>query len=158
MKKLLLIFAFILASTVTYAQDKHEIRIYPGAEQIGFQSNHFAANLGLEYFILDNISIVPSYSQSLFLGRSKYQTLNLDSRFYMSKGTYQWYGFTGITNNRGRLWGEEDIVHSNFVGANIGLGCVIKFSDRYGINPEIKQQAMREGNMVLRLGLVFFLN
>jgi hypothetical protein len=158
MKKLLLIFAFILASTVTYAQDKHEIRIYPGAEQIGFRSNHFAANLGLEYFILDNISIVPSYSHSLFLGRSKYQTLNLDSRFYMTKGTYQWYGFTGITNNRGRLWGEECIVLTNFVGANLGFGAVIKLSDRFGVNPEIKHQVMREGRTVARLGLVFMLN
>ena len=158
MKHLFLIFSFILVCTICQAQDRKEIRLHPGADKIGLRSNGFAANLGLEYFILDNISIVPSYSHGLFLGRSKYQTLNLDSRFYMPKGTYQWYGFTGITNNRERLWGEEDIVHSNFVGANIGLGCVIKFSDGYGINPEIKQQAMREGRAVARLTLLFFLN
>jgi len=158
MKHFLLIFSLTLGITLCQAQGLREARILPGGEFIPFHYDPKAVSIGLEYFIFDKISIAPSYSHGLFLGESKSQTLNLDSRFYMTKGTYQWYGFTGITNNRETQWGADDIVLTNFVGANFGFGGAIMFSDRYGINPEIKHQAMREGRTVVRLSLVFVLN
>jgi len=58
----------------------------PGGEFIPFHYDPTAINIGLEYFIFDKISIVPPYSHGLFLGESKSQTLNLDSRFYSLRG------------------------------------------------------------------------
>ena len=157
MKKLLLIFAFVLTAAVTQAQQKGEARAQLGGE-FGFNSELFGVNLGAEYFVVDRISAAPNFS-IYFPDFGRASNLNVDFRYYLTEGVLQWYGLAGFTNN----WVTVDLDGANGItastqGANIGAGGVLKFGDRVAFNPEIKYQAMSGGQAVFRLGLVYFIN
>nr|MBI1229569.1 hypothetical protein [Cytophagales bacterium] len=157
MRKLLFIFAFILATSLVQAQDRGDFRLQVGGE-FGLNSELFGLNVGAEYLLMDRISAAPNFT-IYFPTSGRASNLNVDFRYYLTEGTLQWYGLAGYTNN----WSTVDMVGSTNAtystqGANIGAGGVLKFADRLAFNPEIKYQAQRDGQAVFRLGLVYFMN
>lgn len=157
MKKSVLIFAFVLTAAIAQAQEKGDARVQVGGE-FGFNSELFGINLGAEYFVVDRISAAPNFSV-YFPEFGRASNLNVDFRYYLTEGILQWYGLAGFTNNWATVeYDGSGSITSSTQGANIGVGGVLKFSDRLGFNPEIKYQAQRAGQAVFRLGLVYFIN
>lgn len=157
MKKTLLIGLFALILGFAQAQEKGDLRLQAGGE-FGFRSESFGLNFGGEYLFTDQISAAPSFT-IFFPEIGNASNLNLDFRYYLTKGPLQWYGMAGFLNH----WSSIDLsgggkISNSTQGANLGAGGVLMFGDRVAFNPELKYQAQRGGQMVFRLGIVFFLN
>lgn len=158
MKKLLFILSFVLTVSIAEAQTRGEARLQVGGDY-GFNTEFFGLNFGAEYFLIDRVSLAPNHT--IYFpgeGYGRASNLNVDVRYYFTEDILQWYGLAGFTNNwRDPQYDGGDFRTSN-AGANLGVGGVLKFADRFAFNPEFKYQLQNEGQFVFRLGLVYILN
>ncbi|KEO72902.1 porin family protein [Anditalea andensis] len=156
MKKLLFILSFVLMASLAEAQTRGEARLQIGGDY-AFNTEFFGVNLGAEYFLTDKISIAPNHT-IYFPETGRASNLNIDARYYFTEDILQWYGMAGFTNN----WINPELeginAKTSTAGANIGVGGVLKFADRFAFNPEFKYQIQNQGQLVFRLGLVYILN
>lgn len=156
MKKLLIIFTFLLSVSFAEAQTRGEARLQLGGDY-GFRTEAFGLNAGVEYFPANRFSLAPNYT--IFFPAIGWQSnLNVDARYYLTEGILQWYGMAGFTNTW--LHPEHDgfDYRTSIAGANVGLGGVLKFGDRVAFNPEFKYQIYTGGQLIFRLGLVYIIN
>ncbi|GGZ22327.1 hypothetical protein GCM10007049_13900 [Echinicola pacifica] len=155
MKKLLLLGLFAFTVSFAQAQSPGDIRLSAGADY-AFDLETFGLNFGGEYLFTDKISTAPNFTIYFPDGYNS-STLNVDFRYYFTEDILQWYGLLGFTNN----WVTFDALGvkstGSAAGANIGAGGVLKFTDNLAFNPELKYQAMDNGQFVLKFGVVYFL-
>jgi hypothetical protein len=156
MKKLLFICAFLFTFSVANAQYSGQVRLQAGGEY-GFTTEFFGLNFGVEYFLMDRLSLAPNHT-IYFPSIGKASNLNIDARYYFTEDILQWYGMAGFTNN----WVDPQLegfdLRRSWAGANVGVGGVLKFADRFAFNPEMKYQLQNNGQLVFRLGLVYLIN
>lgn len=192
MKSLLaLILSFIGLSLA--AQDQFNIRAYTGAalgSNLAVGDSDFAGgdrgfktgiglNAGLEFFIVDGISVnlgVTKYfrsggNQLLFgVGNRNYfyesTYINLNGKYYLDNGLdwLQTYGLLGVARFTSdyRVQGEFAREVTNKVGLNIGAGAVLITGDWWNLlveyrysTPEGAQDTPSGGSSILTLGLLY---
>ncbi len=156
MKKLFFYVILLLVGGLAQAQSPGDIRLQLGGDY-GFEIERFGINLGGEYVFLDNLSAAPNFTFYFPEDDVNASNLNLDLRYYLTHDQVQFYGMAGFTT----LWASTkymDVkVSDSNSGANIGVGTVVKFGGNLGLNPEVKYQTMGDGQVVLKVGLVYFL-
>ncbi|GAA0878115.1 hypothetical protein GCM10009119_10830 [Algoriphagus jejuensis] len=138
------------------AQSAGDIRLQLGGDY-GFEIERFGINLGGEYVFLDKLSAAPNFTFYFPEDDVNASNLNLDLRYYLTQDQLQFYGMAGFTT----LWASAKYmgvkVSESNSGANFGVGSVIKFGGNLGLNPEVKYQTMGDGQVVVKVGLVYLL-
>ena len=159
MIKFLFFLSFLLMVSYAEAQIRGEARFQAGGEY-RYYSEYFGVNFGAEYFIANRFSLAPNYTIMFTEDNYKSSNLNIDARYYFTEGVLQWYGIAGFANIWSKFSYSSVEYRSNYAGANLGLGGVLKFSDRWAFNPELKAQLPFDGGreFILKLGLVYLLN
>ncbi|MDX5477934.1 MAG: hypothetical protein LPJ98_05710 [Cyclobacteriaceae bacterium] len=151
-KSILLLFAFLVFG-FAYAQEQGDVRIQVGPDY-KLNINDIGAHAGVEYVFVDNLSIAPSFTYWFpDFGRSS--NLNMDLRYYLTKGVSQVYvmgGYSNIWLNTQPGLPGQTLSRS---GGNFGLGAFLDIAESFGINTEFKIQSQNTRQPVLRLGLVF---
>jgi len=156
MKKFVIIAFFLIASQEVFAQYQGQFRASTGNDY-GIGSNLFGMNFSAEYFLIDRVSFAPNVSV-LFPQTGKASNLHIDARYYFTEEKAQWYGVLGFANYRRRYEFNPDITYENNPTLNIGGGLLFKFIDELGINGEIKWQPQNSGEVILKIGAVYFIN
>lgn len=155
-KKIVLGLAFCLFSFFANAQYKGQWRAIH-AYELSIRSNvEFGINFTGEYFPVHYLSIVPSYT--IFLpATGKASSLDVTSRYYLTEKKKQLYGLAGFRsyffNNEFDDRGKQVI--NSF---QIGTGAMLKINDLLGLNPEFRYAFSPGGDLVLKLGVVYFIN
>lgn len=134
---------------------------YQGQQRMSY-ANEYAPNSGFlgmnftgEYFPVDNISIVPSFT--IFLPKTgKASGVDLNLRYYFTEDKIQFYGLAGYGYYT-RKFEFDPNERLNFNSINMGVGGIIKLIDELGINPEIRYQTNRN-DFLLKIGVVYFIN
>ncbi|MBD8489211.1 outer membrane beta-barrel protein [Echinicola sp. CAU 1574] len=156
MKKLFFLMTFVIVTLSAKGQSTGELRLQVGGDY-GFEIERFGVNFGAEYLFLDNISVAPNFTVYFPEEDVNASNLNLDVRYYLSHQQLQFYGMAGFTT----LWVSSKYMGikaaASNSGANIGVGTVVKFTDNFGINPEVKYQTLGDGQVVVKAGLVYLL-
>lgn len=101
-------------------------------------------NLGVEYFVIDKLSVAPSYSYFFpaDLGSGvKYNTgaLNFDARYYFVES---FYGFAGYSSFMSRISGGGASVSASEGALNLGAGAMLPMNDSMNINLQVKYQSI----------------
>ena len=101
-------------------------------------------NVGVEYFIIESLSIAPSYSYYFPATADgiKFNTsvLNVDARYYFGTSFYALAGYASYANTLS-FDGSPDITVSE--GAyNVGAGAMIPAGDSMNINVQVKYNAI----------------
>ncbi|WPR75922.1 hypothetical protein [Algoriphagus sp. NG3] len=148
-------FIFCTASMMATAQYKGQWRA-SNAYEWSFSDNLFGMNFTAEYFPLHYFSVVPSYT--VFLPASgKASSLDLHARYYFTEKMKQFYTLAGYrayyyTNEFDELGTKANRSFS------FGVGGMLKFNNALGINPEIKYAVPPGDDLVVKLGIVYFIN
>lgn len=152
MKKLVLFFVVLFVVSGVYAQEQGKFRgqgglVYGGDTELGI-------NLGVQYFVVDQVAIAPSYSFFLkdFAGH-KYSSLNIEGRYYFHEGIY---GLAGV--DIVMVKGSVDIpgfdsVESSGSSAEIAIGAGYDLELNEDIS--INFQAKYANQIVLGVGAVY---
>ncbi|MEM1407750.1 MAG: outer membrane beta-barrel protein [Bacteroidota bacterium] len=192
MKKLGFIIVCILSFGYLKAQEVGKINVFggfvlgtaAGIDDDGSSKAQLGVNLGVEYFITNEISAAPSYT-SFFESEAgadgaeltaKYNAINLDGRYYFYENEFRLYGLLGIAilnseiENPPFLSGvggggtsvitftPGETIDDTDVGLNLGGGIVLPIVERLGFNGEIKYQTPGDGQLVLKAGILFGIN
>lgn len=156
MKKLFFLTIVVFVVSSAKAQTAGDIRLQLGGDY-GFEIERFGINLGAEYVFLDNISAAPNFTFYFPENDVNASNLNIDLRYYLTHDQLQFYGMAGFTT----LWASTNYMgvksSASNSGANIGVGAVVRFGGNFGINPEVKYQTMGDGQVVAKVGLVYFI-
>ena len=101
-------------------------------------------DLGVEYFVIDKLSLAPSYTYFFpaDLGSGvKYNTanLNFDARYYLAD---QFYAMAGYTSFSSKLSGGGGNISVSEGAWNIGAGAMLPMNDNMGINLQLKYQSI----------------
>ena len=153
-KVVLFFLVFTGFTSLASAQYQGQQRIYY-ANEYAVNSGFLGMNLTGEYFPIDNISIVPSYT--IFLPKAgKASGVDLNVRYYFTEEKIQFYGLAGYGYYT-RKFEFSPFERLNFNSINIGAGGILKLSEELGINPEIRYQTGRN-DFLLRIGVVYFIN
>ena len=152
MKKLILFFVLVFVTSGVYAQEQGTIRGQGGL--VYGVDTELGINLGVQYFVIDQIAIAPSYSFFFkdFIGL-KYSSINIEGRYYFNEAIY---GLAGIDIVRvsGSIelgeFGSFDASGSSTEFA-VGAGYDLELSDDILIN----FQAKYAGQIVLGAGVVY---
>ncbi|EON74737.1 hypothetical protein ADIS_4848 [Lunatimonas lonarensis] len=156
MKRLLILVLFFSWSSATMAQYKGQFRAQYGND-IGFERVLFGMNFSAEYFFVDKISFSPNVS-ILFPATGKASNLHLDARYYFTEEKAQWYGLLGFGNFRRRYEFNPEVAFRNWQTLNVGGGLLYKLIDELGVNGELKFQPQNNGELIVKIGLTYFIN
>ena len=157
MKRLLVICILLFYIKCADAQVAGEGRIQL-ANEIGFGTNLYGFGLSGEYFIIDRLSIVPS-AIVLLPETGKATSLDLNVRYYLTRGVSQLYGMGGFNHYRRRLElapTEENLI--NVPGLNIGLGYVYRLSEEFSVDSNLRIQPQNNNNVVFGIGIIYHIN
>ena len=156
MKKLFITMIFISVALFAKAQTAGDIRLQIGGDY-GFEMERFGVNLGGEYLITDDISAAPSFTFFFPENNLNASNLNIDLRYYLTHDHLQFYGMAGYTLLR--FSSEYMGIKASYSnsGANIGIGTVAKLSSNFAINPEVKYQTVGDGQVAVKVGLVYLI-
>lgn len=186
MKKLIITALLSFSITLISAQDQGQLRAFSLAafaknqavNDDGFKTG-LGLNGGLEFFVMDNISINPSINyyfksrgNQLIFGQGSKNWwltsyyLNLDGKYYVDLGvsSLQTYGLFGLT----RLFSEYTVQGTtanpptNKFGANFGFGAALMTMDFWHVMGEFRYSTPkgddgtpREGSTILSIGLLY---
>lgn len=156
MKRLVLLFVFILVGNLAFGQYQGQFRLQYGND-IGLSTGLFGMNIGGEFFPYDNISFAPNLSV-LLPETGKASNLHLDARYYFSEDKLEFYGLVGYANYRRRFEFNPEITYQNTGTVNIGAGVLFKFLEELGLNAEIKLQPQNKNEFIIKLGISYFIN
>lgn len=155
MKKYLILLAMMLSFQTSFAQYKGQWRVIH-AYELTTETRFFGMNASVEYFPKHYLSVVPSYT--IFLpATGKASGLDLLARYYLTENKKQWYA-TGGYGYYQRRFEFNEVGKESFHFLNVGAGGMLKLNETLGLNPEIRYQVGDPGNVVFRIGVVYFIN
>ncbi|MFK7952613.1 MAG: outer membrane beta-barrel protein [Ekhidna sp.] len=186
MKKLIIISILSTFSISVFSQDQGQIRAFSNAafgknqavNDDGFKTG-IGLNGGLEYFVVDNISINPSVNyyfktrgNSLIFGQGSKNWwlnsyyLNLDGKYYFDLGVtdLQTYGLFGFTRLYSKyiVQGTTASPATTKFGANFGAGAVLMTSDFWHVMGEFRYSTPSGdigtpsgGSTIISIGLLY---
>ncbi len=118
-------------------------------------------NAGVEYFLIDNLSLAPSFTYFLPVkeggvtyGRG---SLNFDARYYFVESFYATAGYASFSS---RASGGGASVSVNEGAYNIGAGTMLPLGDALNLNLQVKYQSILDSDIdfnqiVAQAGVVF---
>lgn len=109
---------------------------------------------GLEYFFVDNFSIMPSYIY-LFPRVGKESNFSADLRYYVSEGPSQLYFTAGYSQSWENTQPDGAGTRRSYQGANVGVGAYIRLADWVGLSTEFKAQSQSRQEVGFRFGFAF---
>lgn len=155
MKKILTIICLVFVAFSASAQYKGQYRAIH-AYEIAYDKPFFGLNFTGEYFPLNYLSVVPSFT--LFVpATGNARSFDLNARYYLSEKEKQWYVTAGYGFYR-RIFEFNTEGRFDYNSLNLGAGGMIKLRDELGINPEVRFQAFGRNSTVFKLGIVYFIN
>ncbi|MGD1959226.1 MAG: outer membrane protein [Fulvivirga sp.] len=192
MKKFGFIIVCIFACGCLKAQEAGKINVFggfvlgtaAGIDDDGSSKTQLGVNLGVEYFIINEISAAPSYS-SFFESEAgadgaeitaKFNAINLDGRYYFYENEFRLYGLLGVAILNYEIetppflvgsggggtsvitFSPGETIDDTEVGLNLGGGIVLPIIERLSINGEIKYQTPGDGQLVVKAGVLFGIN
>lgn len=126
------------------------------AYEYDFGSRLTGFNFAGEYFPAHYLSLSPSYT--IFFPRNgKNLEFGFQGRYYITEKKRQWYGTVGY-GSATRIEELDGFYKSVKHFANVGFGGMLKLNESLGINPELRKQLGQQNNLVLRVGMVYFIN
>jgi len=178
MKQILFAFALVaLFFLEVEAQETPKLNACSGlvfGAEAGIADNgfpHYAPgiNLGLEYFMKSDISIMPNFSYffsdqaqtAQFQAQNQLSVLNLDGRFYFHEEKIKAYGFFGATvffnNYESRrldqgVWETVNRKGADY-GYTFGAGFIRALSQKIDLGAQVRYQAEYRGAGVVQLVL-----
>ncbi|WP_157972081.1 porin family protein [Pleomorphovibrio marinus] len=147
---------WILLSHNAFGQYQEQIRLHYSNEY-GLGNNLFGFNLVGEYFLIDNLSFAPS-ATILFPATGKASAFNFNARYYFTEEDIQLYGLAGYGIFRRRYEHNPELNFDNRGSINLGAGVLYKIYDEIGLNFEIKVQPQNNGEVWLKLGMLYYIN
>ena len=163
MKRITLLFALVVGFALTvHAQEQGLIRAgaglvlgtKSGISDTGGSKSGIGINIGGEYFATDIISVAASYttffkSEIGVVGAQssvKYNSLNIDGRYYFDMDGIQLYGLAGLSFASFKSESTIDFFGlpntttftDSKTGLNIGGGIVLPLADKIGFNGQLK--------------------
>jgi hypothetical protein len=157
MKKIIIIaFLFLSIHHFSFGQGEGEIRAQYAVEY-GFGSNLFGNMIGVEYFPMDNFSVLPAFT-IFYPATGKASAFNLDARYYLLDDDHQAYGIFGYNAHRRRLEFapvEENLINRS--GLNLGAGYGFKVAEEFILNTEMRYQPHNR-DVMWRIGLFYLIN
>lgn len=175
MKKLILIVVLAMTLSNLYAQEEGIFRINGGlafGTKAGTESDlsdskgSIGFNVGGEYLVSDNVGLSASYTQFEkssvnFLGVSMdvwISSLDFDLRYYVSTETPV-YIFAGLSAVKATAKAQGVKESESETGLNLGVGTIIPFSDKVGLNLQGKYHKLPEDDQfVFNAGIAIRLN
>jgi hypothetical protein len=145
-----------MIGTELLAQYKGQYRAQYGND-MALRSGLFGMNFSAEYFPFEKISFNPNISV-LFPATGKASNLHLDTRYYFTEEEVEFYGLLGYANYRRRFEFNPENAYQNTATLNIGGGILYKLIDELGVNAEIKLQPQNGNEVILKVGLSYFIN
>lgn len=116
----------------------------------------FGMNFTAEYFPAHYFSVVPSYT--IFLpATGKASSLDITSRYYLTERKKQLYGLAGFRSyfSNKEFDDQGNQVDNSF---QLGAGAMLKINDSLGFNPEFRYAFAPGGELILKFGVVYFIN
>lgn len=181
---IILILAFLISDAI--GQDQGQVRAFTNASfgsNQGVNDGGFTRGLGLngglEYFVVDNISVnlginyyFKSRGNELIFGQgsknwwltSNY--LNLDGKYYFDLGSqyFQTYGLFGLTrlDSKYIVQGETSTPSTKKFGASFGFGAIYLTDDFWNVMGEFRYSTPSgddgtpsRGSTIISLGLLY---
>ncbi len=164
----------MVAGTQSWAQDQGQIRVgaslaigtKAGINDTGGEKLGMGLNFGGDYFVIDKLSIAPSYT---FFFKSTYRVLdsgfefdlsvssfNIDGKYYFLTEGINVYGLLGVSFARVKstlsILGSPIEVSANETGINIGGGVDYMLSDKLYLNGQVKYNTPLE-QLVISVGV-----
>lgn len=156
MKRIVFIFILMCQWGICHAQIKGQYRFQYGHD-LAINKSLFGVNFVGEYFPLDKISFAPSFSVFLpATGRAS--QIDLSGRYYFSEDKLQTYGLLGYGFYRRRLEFDLQDPLRTSSAVHFGGGALLKFLEVFGLNGEIKLQPQHGGEVVVKIGVNYFIN
>ncbi len=167
---------FLMASTQSWAQEQGQIRasvsLALGTEaaisDTGDSKLGMGINIGGDYFVIDKLSIAPSYT---FFFKSSYgadtdfgntelsvksSSFNIDGKYYLLTEGVNLYGLFGISFASAKVTanflGTPIDIKDNKTGINIGAGVDFDLSDKLFLNGQVKYNTPLE-QLVIGVGV-----
>lgn len=157
MKKILLLVIFACTlGTEVFGQYKGQYRVQSGNE-LNIQSGLFGINFSGEAFPFEYVAFVPSLT-FLLPATGKATNLHLDARYYFTEDKFEFYTLLGYGLFRRRFEFSLEPAVRNVNSVNLGAGMLYKFTDELGINGEAKFQPQNDGEVIVRIGISYFIN
>ncbi|MCX2741102.1 outer membrane beta-barrel protein [Pontibacter anaerobius] len=142
------------------------------------ESGGVGLNFGGEYFLMDNISVAPSYTHffkseiefssgynnDTYVSSVKNSELNVDGRYYFGEGNISFYGLLGLSLASGtaKVTNKEtnrtlaDASASEF-GLNLGAGLMYPLNEKLNLNGQLKYNTPMK-QIVLQAGVTIPVN
>lgn len=157
MKKIILLVIFFWSFGLeVFGQYKGQYRLQSGNE-LNIQAGLFGINFTGEAFPLEHISFTPSVT-FLLPATGKATNVHLDFRYYFTEEKLEFYSLLGYGLFRRRFEFSLEPAVTNINSVNLGAGMIYKFLDELGINGEVKFQPQNNGEVIVRVGLSYFIN
>ncbi len=167
----------LIASTQSWAQEQGQIRVgaslamgtKAAINDAGDNKLGMGINIGGDYFVIDKLSIAPSYT---FFFKSTYgatgdlgtelslksSSFNIDGKYYFLTDAVKVYGLFGISFATAKVTanflGTPIDIKDNKTGINIGGGVDYFLSDKLYLNGQIKYNTPLE-QLAINLGVGF---
>ncbi|WP_194774488.1 hypothetical protein [Pararhodonellum marinum] len=157
LKLVSILFMMFLGFNAAQAQYQGQFRLQYAAEFTTVNNVLFGNNLTGEYFPLDKISFSPNFS-IYTPATGKASMLHLDAKYYFTEENIQWYGLVGYGYFRRRFEFNPENPLLRVSSVNVGTGVIIRLIDELGLNPEFKFQPQNNGEFLIKIGLLYFIN
>ncbi|EIM75960.1 hypothetical protein A3SI_11304 [Nitritalea halalkaliphila LW7] len=145
---------FLLLSWSASAQEVGDIRLQGGGDyRIGFLQKA-GTHVGVEYFFADMFSIAPTFTV-WFPEVGNSTNVNVDLRYYLTRGISQVYIMGGYNNYWINLQPGDAGLRQTRPGANFGLGAFIRATEQFGFNTQFSIQSQNQRAQYLRVGVVY---
>ncbi len=180
MKKTITVIAIIAAMAISkqsLAQDQGQIRVgaslalgtKSAISDTGSEKMGIGINIGGDYFVIDKLSIAPSYT--FFFKSSleedgydisiKVSSFNIDGKYYFLTDGINVYGLFGISfasiKAETNFLGTPIEISDSETGINIGGGVDYALTDKLYLNGQLKYNTPLE-QLVINLGVGFNIN
>ncbi len=169
---ILVIGLLMVAGTQSWAQDQGQIRVgaslaigtKAGINDTGGEKIGMGLNFGGDYFVIDKLSIAPSYTfffksttrilDSGFEYDLRVSSFNIDGKYYFLTEGINVYGLFGVSFARVKSsFGFLGIpVSANETGINIGGGVDYMLSNKLYLNGQVKYNTPLE-QLVISVGV-----
>ena len=153
-----LLFFIILGfnSFIGYSQTIGDLRPIIGLTY-GTEPQVFGITGGVEYLLLDDFAIAPTYEYYFDGPDVLYNSINADFRYYFKPGQLSFYGLIGYSQN---ITDSNRELKVSKGGVNIGTGTVYRFMffDRIAAFGQVKYSTANKSQFSAMGGITYFFN
>ena len=156
-RKNLLLIAAIAFSSIVHAQQKGDFSGYVGVSYQLIDNADSGINAGVEYLILDNTAIAPSFSYYFSPKGITTYSYNADMRYYLNfNSRLQYYGLGGFSYLTVKTTVLGQTVKKENFGVNAGGGVVVSLNEKLGILAQLKYDSSGANSSIEpMLGITF---